>query len=681
MLTLHYRVAEAPPGQDYPITLLLDTGQAGWEAQPIAQGTLPRDLAVAGAPEHPDQPGTLLTVATALAWYQAQAGPSATGFERVGALLFRLLDQPAISVAWKAQRDAGWGKKATGESLRTILTFEPSVLRDLPWELVNHKQRYFFTEAHGPWYRGTEAVVVGPPIARPVKVLLVIGCQPTDKKIRWREEVQAILDVTCPRRTLFDVEVLEQPSVARLTADLATYRPDVLHFVGHGIDGDHETTAGLEIWSEGVARTWTAREMFQLLSPAPPRLAFVNACRTAEFVGERGGWRVASALRDAGVPAVIGMQGDVLGDAAALLSRRIYEQLASGVPIDAAVSQARLETMQAPFGHDRRDWSLLTLTLGCPAADVLAMEAPPPTDLANLAAASDSILSLAGFVGRRRDRREVRQTSAANSHLLVLAGGEGIGKSDFLKTCLEQFALHGARVVYVDLATGSKHDAIGLLRLIRGPKDTPSKDLLRPNLYAQFADFNEELNALLDGLPPPVTLLRTEASGTDSEKPYRVDDAHHSTLKRAFETFGRSLMAVANGQPLYLVVDHLDDADGGMPPELFTQSVRPFLVDVVARKELGSVRLVLALRDDQVPRFGLSSVVQGDAGRALLPFARGDWRWLSSEYLLLRKLDRKRAEDMIERVANDMNDDGFGPDVLEWLAMYVRKIAKKPVGP
>ena len=94
-------------------------------------------------------------------------------------------------------------------------------------------------------------------------------------------------------------------------------------------------------------------------------------------------------------------------------------------------------------------------------------------------------------------------------------------------------------MVYVNLATGGWHDAIGLLRQIRGPKTLDSQDLLRPLLYPAFTDFNEELNALLDGRPVPGTLLHTPESGIDNEKAYRADTAHPDTIDRAFESFAR----------------------------------------------------------------------------------------------------------------------------------------------
>jgi hypothetical protein len=114
-----------------------------------------------------------------------------------------------------------------------------------------------------------------------------------------------------------------------------------------------------------------------------------------------------------------------------------------------------------------------------------------------------------------------------------------------------------------------------------------------------------------------------------------------------------------------------------VPPDEFRKYVRPKLVDPVFRKELGPVRLVLALRQEQLADFDLAKLVEGNAGRMLMPFAREDWRWLANEYLLVRKLDRSRGANWIAQMDADMPDEAFTPDTLELLASLVRKFNGK----
>ncbi len=679
--TVFLHIDDAEGAAPYPVRLLFDDEQPNGDAAPLATGTLTRDLALSAPPPHPDGRSEPYTVVDAVTWFLSQADPTLEDAEFVGGLLFRLLDESGISAEWRVLRERAWAERLGGAVWRTVLAVHPQALRALPWELVHHKNRFFHTESLGPWYRASEAPSRPlTPIARPVRLLVIVGCREDDDKVKWRQEVEAIYEVTCLKRTLFDVEILERPSAAKLVEVLTEFEPHILHFVGHGTPATRGEKAALKMWDDkkgegnkgaddkGEGWSWTSTEINQRLQMAPPRLAVINACRSTAFAGEEGGWRIADALLEAGVAAVIGMQGDIEGEAASHFASHLYSQLAAGALIDRAMASARLETFQLPSVKGRRDWVLPTLTLSCAPESLLELEAGMYDAVAPLVATSDVLRQLRAFVGRRRERRQIRGHSAAkHAELLLLSGGKAIGKSDFLKTCLEEFALRGSRVVYVDLATNTKHDAIAMLRAIRGPNAPTKIDLLRPDLSAAFADFNEELNALLDGKPVPSELQRTPESGTDAGVAYDPNRAHPETLTRAFASFNRALTTSAGAQPLFIVIDHLVDEKGGMLPDEFTRYVRPLFLDAVMRHELPDVHLVLAVRDDQAIQLGLVDLLAGDCGRTLKPFPRRQWRWLANEYLQAKKLDRAAARASIAHLEATLKTD-FEPRLLSLLA-------------
>ncbi len=672
MPTIHLHIDDVAAAAPYPVRLLLDDGQPDWNKTAVATGTMASDLALAAPPLHPDGTGAPITVADAVTWFQSQADPSLEDAEFVGNLLFRLFDESGIGNEWRALRERAWEERRGEAVWRTVLSIHPHALRALPWEMMHHKNRFFHTEAWGPWYRAAEnAASAFAPITRPIRLLLIVGCRADDDKVKWRQEAEAICAVTCLKRTLFDVEILERPSAARLAQVLGEFEPHILHFVGHGTAASHGAKAALEMWDDEQQQgwSWTSTEIFQRLQLAPPRLAFINACRSADFAGQEGSWRIADALLDAGVAAVVGMQGDIDGDAASKFASLLYGQLADGTLIDRAMASARLDTSQLKGRHD---WTLPSLTMSCAPEALLELEAGMYDTLAPLLAASSLLSELSTFVGRRRERREVRgHSTAKHADLLLLSGSKAIGKSDFLKSCLEHFALRGFRVVYVDLATNKKHDAISFLRAIRGPVAPTRVDLLRPDLSAAFADFNEELNALLDGKPVPSELLRTAESGLDAGVPYDPNRAHPETLTRAFASFNRALTQAAGAQPLFIVIDHLVDEKGGMLPDEFTRYVRPLFVETVMRHEVPHVHLVLAVRDEQAVQLGLGDLLAGDWGKTLKPFPRHEWRWLANEYLQARNVDRTVAADSIEFLGKKISSD-FGPDVLVALEMVLK---------
>lgn len=677
---LHLHLDDAGQDPVYRVRLLRERDDAPGVIAPLAEGSIPVDLAVAHAPPHPDDASRPDTIAEAADALLSTDAPVPGGARRIGGLLFALLDASGIGPAWKAERDAAWAARHSGPPLVTLLHVHAPALRALPWEALYQQHRFFHTETLGPWMRvaETSASSLGP-IVRPLRLLVVVGCEVDDARVRWREEVQAICDATCGRRLDFDLEILERPGLDTLKATLREFRPHVLHFVGHGVAAQASDDAALELWDDATQQRWrwTTQQIFQELQTAPPHLAVINACRSAAFASEAGTWQVAEAFVHAGVGAVVGMQGDIAGEAAAYFAQRLYERLAEGDTLPASVAFARHELSGQPFADERREWLLPTLTVAAPPTRLLPLEAPPAAALVQATTSSPTLEKLGYFVGRRPERRRVRGTldptrHASAGHVLVLSGTGQIGKSEFAKSCLEYFVLRGHQVVYVDLATGSRLDAIGLLRAIRGPETPTRLDVARPVLYQHFAEFHEELNALLEGNPPPATLTRTAAAGRDAEQPYHADRAHLTTLPRAYDTFRRALATVAAPLPLVLVLDHLGGPGGGMLPDEFRRVVLPHLVEPVHRGEVPGVRLVLTLREDDLAEFGLEAL-QRASGQALARFPRRDWRWLANEYLRLRGFDRAKAERWRDALEEDLTEDGFEPEDLRLLGELVRR--------
>jgi CHAT domain len=109
----------------------------------------------------------------------------------------------------------------------------------------------------------------------------------------------------------------------------------------------------------------TGKEISHLLQGAPSsRLVILNACRSAAAPKGQGSdplSGVAGALVRGGQSAVIGMQRTISDSAALTFSRALYESLAKGDPIEAAVSEARLAIYLA--SPKSTDWAAPVLFL------------------------------------------------------------------------------------------------------------------------------------------------------------------------------------------------------------------------------------------------------------------------------------------------------------------------------
>jgi hypothetical protein len=202
------------------------------------------------------------------------------------------------------------------------------------------------------------------------------------------------------------------------------------------------------------------------------------------------------------------MQGDVRGDAAARFATGLYAALTRGMTIDTAVVEGR-KRMLAVAPDDERDWALPSLVLRTLPEKVLDMEADSPIAIKRQIVTDPFLKNVAGFVGRRDERRRLRQGAELRaptpqlSKLLLVVGESQVGKTWLVWRCLEGCLLRGHLVVHVSFKDQRKtFNALDVLRLIRGSENEPA-GALRPNIYQHFDPFNAALYHLLRGRSCP----------------------------------------------------------------------------------------------------------------------------------------------------------------------------------
>ena len=654
---------------------------------PVASDVIPSDLAVAAPPLHPTTNAPL----DPLLARDYLLGPTAATdvLERVGTLLFDVLNRPGIAAAWKQERDTAWAARVHSEqekrpALRMLLDIRAPELRLLPWELMRTGNNALAQQAWWPivrWRAGPQALAEGPALPWPFRVLVVIGCSENDKAIQWREELWALLEAVNQLRRepglggdtidllwhKIDVEFFECRLPKRikdrdvgpkeaLAQRLTEFQPHVLHFLGHGVPGDGAQKAGLKLFDARPAvlddELLTAKELYGWLAAAPPRLAVINACRTANLSDIEGTWAVADALVDAEVAGVIGMQGDVRGDAAARFAAGFYAALTRGMTVDTAVVEGRRQMlMVAP--DDERDWALPTVVLRALPERVLPMEEDSPLAMKRQIVSDPSLKNVAGFVGRRDERRQLRQGAETrtpvpqHSKLLLVLGESQVGKTWLVWRCLEGCLPRGHLVVNVSFKEQRRSfNAIDVFRLIRGDENEPA-GVLRPNLYKEFDAFNASLYHLLRGKVVPLTPGPERDDGTA----FKLGVAHQDTIKQAGEIFRQCLRKLAATRLVVIVLDHIADTSGvGIVPEELRPGgdLRRELIDPIANGDIKNVRLILTAGATQLKALGLSDLTALGTDCQLQWFAPADWELLAREFTVDRGLDRALAEQLID---------------------------------
>ena len=224
--------------------------------------------------------------------------------------------------------------------------------------------RLLFTKPDHPFARAQRLRADNTQELVPIRVLVVEGTR--DEKLGTRDEIDGIRAAVPAFTGRIDVTVLTEPSAPVLRAE-----------------------------SSGCGRTSCISPGTASSPPAPrsPPCASATGCSSATTStpccrscrASRSSTRcrtnegdvsqvraLAQAFLANGSAAVIGMQGDVRGQAAAQFGRSLYAALAKGRLIDGAVAAARADVYTLTGSQQQaRDWFLPSLTLRVRAEQVL----------------------------------------------------------------------------------------------------------------------------------------------------------------------------------------------------------------------------------------------------------------------------------------------------------------------
>ena len=205
--------------------------------------------------------------------------------------------------------------------------------------------------------------------------ILVVCCQPDDlDDIKSQAQsaiaaIKALMDEKASRVVV--AEVHEVPTFSNVRKAIETWKPHVLHFIGHGKEGGlafirdpNEIDLDDERPGKPPRRkaAWvTSAEIMGLFASRDLRMVFLHACNSASST-----WTSTTSLAsfrdmartiviEAAVPAVIAMQYMIRNGDAKIFVKKFYEQIGAGVEIDEAVRVARYELGQgaAPWNSRR----------------------------------------------------------------------------------------------------------------------------------------------------------------------------------------------------------------------------------------------------------------------------------------------------------------------------------------
>jgi WD40 repeat protein len=237
-----------------------------------------------------------------------------------------------------------------GKRLRLKLRIQPPELAALPWEYLYdpRKGEYLCLARSTPIVRYLELAGTSQPLAvkPPLRILGMIsspaGLPPLDvarEKLRMEEATRELR-----ARGLVELAWLKGSTWRDLQRALRRGPWHIFHFLGHGgFDTDADEGLVALAHPDGETHRLHATALGRLLADHfPLRMVLLNACE-----GARGSERevfssTAAVLVRRGIPAVLAMQHEISDEAAVEFAQAFYEALADGLPVDAAVSEARI---------------------------------------------------------------------------------------------------------------------------------------------------------------------------------------------------------------------------------------------------------------------------------------------------------------------------------------------------
>jgi CHAT domain len=285
-----------------------------------------------------------------------------------GAALFNAVFTGDVRACFRSAVDEA---RRENTRVRLRIRLADPVLADLPWEFLYNPavNRFLALSVQTPLVRYMELPEVIQPVAvtPPIRVLVMISSPSDypalDVEAEWKRLNESLADLISAGTIA--IERLDDATLSVLQRRLRRSQYHIFHFIGHG-EFDQTLQEGVLLLERDNRRGHRVGSQYlgMLLHDHDSlRLAILNACEGARTSRQDPFAGSAQCLVQQGIPAVIAMQFEIADDVASTFAHEFYGALADGLPIDAAVTEAR----KAIFAGGREiEWATPVLYLRAP---------------------------------------------------------------------------------------------------------------------------------------------------------------------------------------------------------------------------------------------------------------------------------------------------------------------------
>jgi tetratricopeptide (TPR) repeat protein len=323
--------------------------------------------------------------------------------------------------------------------LRICLRFDEKAqeIAVLPWEFLHDGSDFLVTSRNTLISRLPSGIkkIKKAPLKSILRMLVVIS-SPDDPKVaplNTELEQEVILEAVdkLQRDHKMEVDFTEDATFETIQGYLNEKDYHIVHFTGHGIFDQDKGKGYLVLETgDGKARMVDNSAIADLLEGRSVRLVVLSACQSGKTSNKEAYADLARILARKKIPAVAAMQYSILDLSATKFANSFYQAIASGKPVDLALTEARIAMKNAEKSNSV-DFATPVLYLcdpDCLAVSKIKPEAPELFD--KLTMLGDVAIMKKGFVGRRKELRILQKDFMSDvKRAAIIYGFGGLGKT------------------------------------------------------------------------------------------------------------------------------------------------------------------------------------------------------------------------------------------------------------
>jgi len=270
-----------------------------------------------------------------------------------------------------------------GLGLRLRLTLASPSLANVPWEFLHSTRQddFIVLSTRTPLVRFVQRATLPSVVTAtlPLRVLVMISSPSGEEPLDVEREWQLMQDAMADSIASGHIEMVRVPdgSMRSLRRILTQQSFHIFHFIGHGgFDEAHDDGVLVMEHTDGSSHTVSGRNLGTILSDHKTlRVVVLNACDGARTSAEDPAAGSAQSLVRKGIPAVIANQFLISDRAAITLAHDFYGGIADGLPVDAALAEARRGVFAS--GNDV-EWATPVLYLCTPSGEIFDIDDSVP---------------------------------------------------------------------------------------------------------------------------------------------------------------------------------------------------------------------------------------------------------------------------------------------------------------